>query len=176
MKSNSGSEKYITEIKTCRKGLHVERLHTIPHHLGYNNGFHSCNAALIADVLCRINGIRNSQPSVMYMLLHDVAEGYVGDIPANVKIDNPGLKEHLRGIEEIWEATHLSNMPDLSREEQEICRCSDLIELGMFCIDELEMGNLKVEPVLINVISYLTNFTGVIGIPAFIQDLIRSRP
>ena len=62
------------KLNVYRKGLTVERLHTVMHIAPYNNGFHSANAALIAYELCQLNREVNSASIIMYMLMHDIAE------------------------------------------------------------------------------------------------------
>ena len=143
----------IERLDLYRKGLKVERLHTMPHIIPYNNGFHSANAALIAHELCVLNGL-NSASLVMYMLLHDVAEGYVGDVPANVKTDYPDIKHALNEAEKDWEERNIPHLPNLSHQERKIAKAADLLELGMHCLDELAIGNNDMQFVLKNVIQY----------------------
>lgn len=158
----------IEQIEIYRKGLSVERLHTIRHVIPYSNGHHSANAALIAHELCKKNNL-DSHSCILYMLMHDVAEHYVGDVPADVKVENPDLKFALGEIERRWEVVNLPDLPDLHIQEKYICKVSDLIELGMHCMDEIKMGNRNVNPVLDNVVTYLTSYTGKMdGLDTFI--------
>jgi len=160
----------IKSINIVRRGLKVERMHTIPHLTPYNNGFHSANGAIIARDLCILNGMDKSiQTCLVHMLLHDVAEGYVGDVPANVKRDNPELKTVLDRIEHKWEQSNILDMPDLHHQEKAICKIADLAELGMFCIDELNLGNNNVLFVLDNVVDYLQDYSNVKGCNEFIK-------
>jgi len=149
----------LDKIKTYRKGLAVERMHTVPHHTPYNNASHSCNAALIAYELCKLN-FEKTERIILHILMHDVAEGYVGDTPANVKVDNPKLKEVLSRIEDNWERDNLLDIPTLNLVEHDIFKSADLIELGMYCLEELKMGNRNVITVLSNVTKYLTRYSG----------------
>lgn len=140
-----------------RKGLKVERLHTTPHHQPYNNGFHSANAALIAMHLAVENKFTALSTStvIKYMLMHDVAEGYTGDMPANVKRENVLLSNALAIAEDSWIERNNIPLPDLAHEEAVICKAADLIELGMFCRDEIAMGNRNMYFVMDNVMEYL---------------------
>lgn len=164
----------INRLHIWRKGLKVERMHTIQHITPYNNGFHSCNAALIAHEICRLNNI-NSASVIRYMLLHDISEGYVGDVPANVKRDFPEIKYALNIAESIWEERHIPDMPDLSIQEKSIAKIADLSELGMYCIEELSLGNDNVDEVLINVIKYLQDYIDIEGVSDFIFHFISKR-
>lgn len=162
----------IERLNIYRKGLSVERCHTVPHIIPYNNGFHSCNAALIAHELCVLNNL-NSASSIRYMLLHDIAEGYTGDIPANVKVNNPDLKSELDLIEARWERLNIPDMPDLSIQEKRISKVADIVELGMYCLSELKLGNKNMIFVLTNVIVYLNKYIDPVkGTQEFIEYLI----
>lgn len=144
----------LARLTAIRRGLKVERLHTIPHIQPYNNGFHSAGAAIIAMELCELNEM-TSGTVIRYMLLHDVSEGYTGDMPADVKVDTPELKLALTMAEEAYEKRIGLALPELTDEQKDICRIADLAELGMYCVDEIYMGNRNLYRVLNNVISYL---------------------
>jgi len=161
----------INRLHIWRKGLKVERMHTVPHITPYNNGFHSCNAALIAHELCMLNGI-NSATVIRYKLMHDIAEGYVGDTPTNVKKDFPDIKKALDRAEKHWEKTYIPDMPDLHPQEKEIAKAADLAELGMYCLEELHLGNKNVLFVLNNVIAYLKSYQDIKGVTDFIDHFI----
>jgi len=155
----------IHRLNTYRKGLRVERLHTVPHLTSYSNGHHSANAALIAYELCLLNSVEDHTPVLLYMLMHDVAEGYTGDIPGNVKAHYPNFDTMLAGIEIDWEEENLPNMPKRTVGQKHICKIADLAELGMYCIDELAIGNINVGFVLKNVIEYLDEYHNYKGVP-----------
>lgn len=162
----------ISKLNIYRKGLRVERLHTVFHIAPYNNGFHSANAALIAHELCVLNGM-NSASIIRYMLLHDVAEGYVGDIPSNVKKDYPEIKSVLDRIEHKWEEQYIPDMPDLHHSEMAIAKASDAIELGMYCIEELKLGNQNILHVLDNIIRYMQDYIGTVnGVSDFMEYFV----
>lgn len=162
-------------IAEIRRGLRVERMHTKFHHSSYTNGHHSANAAMIAYYLCLLNSVLNESISkvLLYMLLHDVAESYVGDIPANAKVEHPALKQVLDTIERDWCILHKIPLPELNEGEKIICKCADLIELGYFCIEEINLGNNHVHEVLENVVDYLESRTHVNGVEYF-RDLIKN--
>ncbi len=161
----------IDRLRRYRNGLNVERLHTIAHVTPYSNGSHSCNAALVALELCEINGLDIYQQFaiIKYMLLHDIAEEYTGDIPSDVKRQNPDLKSVLDDIEAKWEKHNIPDMPELEPEDKDIAKCADLIELGMYCLDELYMGNKNMEHVLSNVVRYIWQYKAIEGIEDFIN-------
>lgn len=155
-----------------RKGLKVERLHTVSHVTPYNNGFHSCNAALVARELCKINDIEDSGKVILYMLLHDVAEGYTGDVPANVKREFPNVKLAMDEAELAWEEDHIDDMPLLTDVEMQIAKAADTIELGMYCLEELALGNTNLSLVLANVVNYLYEHKNIIGIEKVVDHFV----
>jgi len=162
----------INQLHIWRKGLKVERMHTITHVTPYNNGFHSCNAALIAHELCQLNGI-DSASVVRYMLLHDIAEAYVGDTPADVKRDFPAIKLALQEAEGHWEERNIPNIPDLAITEKIIAKIADTAELGMYCLEELHLGNKNAMPVLLKVIQFLQEYPKEIaGVSQFLDHFI----
>lgn len=167
----------ISRLKVYRKGLRVERLHTVFHIAPYNNGFHSANAALIAHELCVLNGM-DSASVIRYMLLHDVAEGYVGDTPSNAKRENPDLASWLQDAEDRWEAVNIPDKPELHHSEARIAKAADIIELGMYCVEELHLGNSNMEHVLNNVMKYLhESMKELNGVSDFMEHFIcRGKP
>lgn len=158
----------LEKINTYRRGLSVERLHTFPHILPYNNGFHSANAALIGMELCKLNHLRYNLV-VVALLLHDIHEWFVGDIPSPVKRSSPDIAMAFKDLEKKWEQKNNIEIPILSIEEENVFKASDCIELGLFCLDEIEMGNMTLFPVLKNVVSYLEEYSNIIGVSGMIS-------
>lgn len=159
----------INKLVTMRQGLNVERMHTIRHIQPYNNGFHSANAALIVIELAKLNNM-TSPRMVEYMLLHDIAEFGIGDTPANAKRKNPDLKIAVDRAEVKWLKENQIHLPEMTGFEFRICKAADLYELGMFCIDEINMGNVTVNIVLDNVIKYLEELKDVKGVTDMISS------
>ncbi len=147
----------IEQIKTYRKGLRVERLHTVPHALSYSNGHHSANVALLAHELCLLNGLSSSSV-VLAALMHDIHEGELGDLPAPAKRKSLVLRVEYEILENDFNKIELNSYPDLHPQEADILRIADIAELGMHCKDELAMGNTNCEDVLLNVMNYLQDY------------------
>lgn len=148
----------LEQVIIYRRGLNVTRMHTVPHIRHYDNGSHSASAALIALELCKLNEVSEGYQFdiIKYMLMHDIAEQFVGDVPADVKRIEPTIKEVLDKVEKSWERKNIPSKPEsIGIFGSRICKCADLIELGMFCVEEINMGNRHVRHVLENVISYL---------------------
>lgn len=161
----------LDQVIIYRRGLNVKRMHTIPHIRHYDNGNHSACAALIAVELCKLNDVtpEHELKILRYMLMHDIVEQFVGDAPADAKRIEPELKVILDIIELKWESKNLPMKPkDLDGLPAGICKASDIIELGMFCIEELNMGNKMVMHVLENVINYLGSYIHIKGVYQFL--------
>lgn len=78
------------------------------------------------------------------VLMHDVSERITGDIPYTVKSNNPGLRMELKRIT-YEEEVRLGVRYDLMKEEQQVLAFLDLYEGAMYCLDEIEMGNRKLQ-------------------------------
>lgn len=104
---------------------------------------HSANVAMIATVLA--GEIRPAM--LMYALTHDVGEVYTGDVPYPFKKQHPALKAYLDNAEELYKINNGLNFPcDL--EDYEIVKAADMLDLVLKCVDEMQMGNQTVIPML----------------------------
>jgi len=162
----------LKEILLYRKGLRVERLHTIPHIQPYSNGHHSANAVLIADELCKVNGMNMeaTYKIVIYMAKHDIAEQRFGDMPSDAKAAYPKLSMALKHAEKSWESMYLPDIPKLLGLSKDIAKCADVIELIMYCVEELNMGNRNIIHVIQRCCEMLGVYVGkVVGIEQFIE-------
>ena len=96
-----------------------------------------------------------SKDAILFTLRHDVPEVVTGDIPANVKWDNPGLEEALAEREKEfmkkmgWKSEH-SGVPSYKRENLYI-KIADRIELMFYCMEQMYMGNWLLADVYVNV-------------------------
>lgn len=96
-----------------------------------------------------------SRDAIIFALRHDVPEVVTGDIPANVKWDNPELEEALEKREKQfleamgWKTKH-TGVPSWDRENLYI-KIADRIELLFFCLEQMYMGNWLLTDVYVNV-------------------------
>jgi len=143
-------------IRVARAGGAVKRLHTRSTLRNYTNAEHTYGTLVLVGELCRVNPDTRVHDCSMYMLGHDIAEGYTGDIPANVKLDNPQLNKELDAIEQRWTTANMPLLHNiLSDLERKICKCADLLDLGLFCAEEYAMGNRTLVDVYGRVVQYL---------------------
>jgi len=132
----------ITQVAATREAGTVRRAHIIPHHGVYNVAQHSYGAASLLLLL-------NPDPSIALVkavLWHDVAERWMGDVPAPVKMRQPELAEMIYDEEErILGALGLAQ--DLRTEEVLWLRAVDTLDLWLWSREEEALGNRAVIPI-----------------------------
>jgi 5'-deoxynucleotidase YfbR-like HD superfamily hydrolase len=140
--------------KIIRRAGNVRRFHT--HRMIYPDhvNVHSFNAGILAfHIASRFN--KHCPDSVdpykcsFYMLMHDVAEHIIGDIPGHIKVLEPPVKEMFDRLESEWMEDNLDasmvfgipNGPQLNEFEAIICSFCDKFEAFQTCYEELRTGN-----------------------------------
>lgn len=144
--------------KIMRRAGNVTRFHT--HRMTFPDKInsHSYNASLLAyDIASRYNANVSEDKQVdpfkcsFYMLMHDVAEHIVGDVPGHIKVIDPAVKELFDGLEEEW---HDATLPphfnftekgdhNLNEVESMICHFCDKFEAFQTTYEELRYGNFS---------------------------------
>ena len=150
-------------ILQARKGFAVRRLHIFEILQTYNNGNHSANAAFIAMSLANVSIHQDIDCGKVaaYMLLHDLPEALVGDIPSPTKRAlGPSSLSKLDELENSWYEEHNIEMPELNDCEKFVCKFSDLYEVLMFADKEVAMGNCDLQLVVKNATHYLLELIG----------------
>ena len=135
------SSRLRTRLAATREAGTVRRCHIVPHHGQYNIAQHSYGAVSLVLLL-------HPNPSVSLIKAvqwHDVAERWLGDVPAPAKWDNPELGE----VYERTEAQLLNRLglfAQLTAEEQAWLKAVDTLELWLWCREEEALGNAAVTP------------------------------
>lgn len=93
----------------------------------------------VAMLIMKFN-VDASKGLICAALTHDVHEIFTGDVPAHVKWINPDLNTCLENIEAEVEHS-LGIEVDLNPEEQNWLKVCDYIDLLLFSIEELLIGN-----------------------------------
>lgn len=142
-------------LRNVRKGGDIQRYHTTPMVKTQDVAQHSFNAALMAEWL--VTSIKSklshvdlididTHKIVMHMLIHDVPEVAIGDVPGWVKANSPDIKNALDAEEVRWchqhmPERHFNYMFNLTDEEVRVAKFIDLAECCYKLIQDVKLGN-----------------------------------
>ncbi len=125
------------QVRELRRGGHVLRCHTMPHHGEYSNGKHSFDALSLLLLL-------HPNPStdlIKVVLWHDMGERALGDVPSPAK----RMFRTLKRIYEVAENEVLRKLgvpiDQLSTGEKRWVAAVDALELWLWTLDQDAMGN-----------------------------------
>lgn len=133
----------VNDIRRMRESGHVRRCHVVPHHGEYTVASHSWHAATLLILL----NPNYSRELLEYILLHDIAERWVGDMPAPAKWYNKRLGMEYE-IAESKAVEHLGLWSKLSRlcpRDLQWASALDRLELWLWCKDQQFLGNQHVK-------------------------------
>lgn len=123
-----------------REAAHVKRYHTIPTIGQQTVAEHSYHVAMLCIDIQARNNERCSAELMRAALFHDLPEHKTGDIPATAKWGSPGLKSLLDSLENDV-ITDYGIEVDISEVEKIVLKYADILELVMYCIDQMNLGN-----------------------------------
>lgn len=131
----------LTRLAATREAGTVRRCHIVPHHGQYNIAQHSYGAVSLLLLL-------HPNPSLTLIKAvqwHDVAERWLGDIPAPAKWTHTELGEaYERAEEELLK--RLGLFGELTDLEVAWLKAVDTLELWLWCREEEALGNTAVTP------------------------------
>ena len=131
----------LTRLAATREAGTVRRCHIVPHHGQYNIAQHSYGAVSLLLLL-------HPNPSLTLIKAvqwHDVAERWLGDIPAPAKWTHAELGEaYERAEEELLKCLGLFG--ELTDLEVAWLKAVDTLELWLWCREEEALGNAAVTP------------------------------
>ena len=131
----------LTRLAATREAGTVRRCHIVPHHGQYNIAQHSYGAVSLLLLL-------HPNPSLTLIKAvqwHDVAERWLGDIPAPAKWTHTELGEaYERAEEELLK--RLGLFGELTDLEVAWLKAVDTLELWLWCREEEALGNAAVTP------------------------------
>ena len=130
-------------VRALWEGGDVERLHIVPHLRPYTVAQHCWRMGALLYAL-------HPAPSRELMLavqFHDSAERWCGDLPATVKWWIAPEAGRAVGIAEEVIKQKLGVHFTLTKDEQRWLKALDILELYLFCRDELDIGNSNVRQV-----------------------------
>ena len=135
------SDRLRTRLAATREAGTVRRCHIVPHHGQYNIAQHSYGAVSLVLLL-------HPNPSlelIKAVQWHDVAERWLGDVPAPAKWSNPELGAAYEEAEERV-LKRLGLFAQLTKEEVAWLKAVDTLELWLWCREEEALGNAAVTP------------------------------
>lgn len=149
-------------IKRLREGGHVQRAHGIPHFGSYDVAAHTWHIGTLLFLL-HPNPSLNLVKAVHF---HDIAERWVGDIPAIAKWASPTLKAESDRLEDQILGA-LGVYTALDPEEMQWLRALDLLELFLWCIDQGYMGNGNTNNVIDNIRGWFQEHQRELPVPVY---------
>ncbi len=163
-------EEHYLRIRTIREGNAVKRCHTVPCFGEYNVGMHSANAL---SLLLVFNP--DASPALMKAVLwHDIAERFLGDLPATAKTNFSDLRIAYEAAEKRIEKL-LKLDQQLTKYEIIWLKAVDALELWIWCQEQLYMGNQFVRTWLILLSNILTKYEMPDSIKKFISSYKQER-
>lgn len=126
----------VRTLELMRDTARTRRCHTQRVIHSQSVGEHTFGALAILDVIapdCRKEVWRA-------LLYHDAPEAITGDVPAPAKWENADLERALRRIEQNILVEH-GLMTELTEEETGLLKFADIMELILYGLEEMAMGN-----------------------------------
>lgn len=128
----------VLEILQAR---HVRRFHTLPF-IGHQTvADHTWGACIILMSLCQGKTCGAVQGMLVHMLMHDVPERWVGDMPGDTKAQDPALKDAMDKAEAAHMERLFGELPGLHDSEVALVKMADSLDLMATCCDQQQLGN-----------------------------------
>lgn len=141
--------KPIVEAQLYRDAADTLRYHTQRTLRSQTVGAHSFNMLMLLNLIAP-----DSRKEVLQAIMfHDLPEKFTGDVPAPIKRASPALKVLMDELE--MDLKPLYRDFNLTPEEHALVKWVDLMELAMFGLEELKMGNRYAEEVAQNGLQWL---------------------
>lgn len=156
----------------ARCGGAVQRSHGLRHVGEYTVASHSWGVAMLMLQIWPEDFPRLAAAC----LVHDVAEAWVGDIPAPVGKYVPGLKEGLERFERrLEQRLGLPEHTSLPEEDQRKVKICDCLEFYLWCREQIWLGNRFAHEPLVEVERYLDGMEMPPPAQALYDDLKRHK-
>ncbi|QDP65303.1 MAG: hypothetical protein Unbinned200contig1000_43 [Prokaryotic dsDNA virus sp.] len=153
MKTYEHAVSSIEKIKFMREAGAVRRCHTIPIVGEYNLAIHKFNMLSMLRVLWP----EASLFLVWAIIEHDIPERLTGDIPAPAKWLNLIDSESLSDLESdiLIDTINYDHGSALNEIEKKWLHGLDILELALFCRDQIHIGNRNLEVMLDRIHKYI---------------------
>ena len=137
-------------IQTLRRCSNVRRCHTFPHHGEYTVGKHSYDAVML---LLTLNPHASAE-LIKAVLMHDLGEFWVGDMPCTAHWKNKELGVAYRAAERAALDEARIKIPDLNLSEQAWLAAVDKLELLYWTMEQIDLGNEYARVVFQRLVDY----------------------
>lgn len=135
----------------------VKRYHTVPTIGTQTVAEHSFNLCLL---ILQLTEGKASAELLKAALYHDLPEVDTGDVPATAKWRAPELNRQLKLLEDTFESTY-GTYVHLDEKEKEILKWCDVMELVLYGLDQLNMGNRNLLAVAERGVEYLNDLPSI---------------
>lgn len=156
MHAMAGAEIQVSPIlfdhRRIRLGGTVKRFHTWPTIKEQTVAAHTWGVLAILYAICK-----PSSDLVRRAVFHDVVEYDTGDIPSTFKWAFPDVKILLDEVEKAIEERLGLDLPELSKEEQDLLKFADLCEMLWWAYEERCLGNLNADIVFTRVVRVIND-------------------
>lgn len=139
-----------------RKMLNIQRLAGTPKHRSYNLAEHSYFVAMLFMEFARIENVEYGVEQLEAVMKHDFLEVLTMDLPYHVKNFNEETQRAWKEIEDVVARGNADRflgclMTDedikkyLNKQQFSLMKACDILELFLFCTEEIEQGNSSQE-------------------------------
>lgn len=134
-----------------REAAAVKRCHVVRTIGEHTIAEHSYHVAMLCWKLCDMEPSANLLKAALF---HDLAEVVTGDIPATMKWSSPEMRDLIDGEEYKFNRINKLEI-SLSQQEELVLKWADGLELAWFCVDQLMLGNRRVDTMYHNIVGAL---------------------
>ena len=124
-------------------GAAVKRFHTVTVLHEETVGHHSHNVAM----MCLLLNPYASRNLLMAAMFHDLSEHKTGDIPSPAKKEYK-ITEQVTSLENDLMVSAGIQFPTLTEQEERTLKLADIASGMIYCIQEAQMGNVKMLKIL----------------------------
>ena len=131
----------LKQIQILREASNVKRCHVFTYHGEYTVGKHTYDMLSLLFILHK----KPSLNLIRAVHMHDVAERWFGDIPANLKMSSPMIDMAIGQMEKDQLEAAGFRTEALTTVEEQWLKALDKLELWLWCKDQYVLGNLTVQ-------------------------------
>ena len=157
----------ILKLRECSK---VRRCHTIPHQGEYTVGKHSFDCVTLLLTLFPDAPL----DAIKTMLLHDLGERWVGDMPCVAGWDDGALGAAYRNAENNALERNNIKLPALEPRWAHVIRLVDKLELWIWSQEQLVHGNASVQGCINRLSEYFDGLAAEGRLPVAVAEVLEN--